>query len=111
MSEVQRLSFDGLLPEPSPLVSSGSSCTLSFHSRGASHGVTVTAKGVLSSSTTKKYLGEGKQTHMSVNPDGRQLARTDLTGSGFVLVGQQRQKCYFQTTACRGNMEMPVGES
>lgn len=51
--------IDGLLPEPSPLDSSGSSCTLSFHSRGASHGVTVTAKGVLSSSTTKKYLGEG----------------------------------------------------
>jgi len=54
-----RKALDGLLPEPSPLASSGSSCTLSFHSRGASQGVTVTARGVLSSSTTKKYLGEG----------------------------------------------------
>lgn len=44
------------LPEPSPLASSGSSWRLSFHSKGASQGVTVTDNGVLSSSTTKKYL-------------------------------------------------------
>lgn len=44
------------LPEPSPLASSGSSWRLSFHSNGASQGVTVTDNGVLSSSTTKKYL-------------------------------------------------------
>ena len=46
------------LPEPSPLASSGSSWRLSVHAKGASQGVTVTDSGVLSSSTTKKYLGE-----------------------------------------------------
>ena len=48
----------GYSPEPSPLASSGSSWRLSFHSKGASQGVTVMDNGVLSSSTTKKYLSE-----------------------------------------------------
>lgn len=46
------------LPDPSALDSSGSSWRLSFHSKGASQGVTVTDSGVLSSSTMKKYLWE-----------------------------------------------------
>lgn len=50
--------LSGYSPEPSPLASSGSSWRLSFHSKGASQGVTVTDNGVLSSSTTKKYLCE-----------------------------------------------------
>lgn len=51
-----RLGGSCRLPDPSALASSGSSWRLSFHSRGASQGVTVTDSGVLSSSTMKKYL-------------------------------------------------------
>lgn len=58
----------GCLPEPSPLASSGSSCRLSFHSRGASQGVTVTDSGVLSSSTAKKYLREAGPLRRGCSP-------------------------------------------
>lgn len=54
------------LPDPSALPSSGSSWRLSFHSKGASQGVTVTDNGVLSSSTMKKYLGESSDPRMNL---------------------------------------------
>lgn len=55
---VLRLGGSSCLPDPSALDPSCSSWRLSFHSKGASQGVTVTDSGVLSSSTMKKYLWE-----------------------------------------------------